>query len=163
MAFSIQNMVETLWDEWNVHVAVLISLFFQVVLIFLATARKRTGNIIVNLIIWSAYMVADWVPVFAIGLISNGQRLSSSLLQFSMFSQSVPNEFWILTVLMFLAGAIKYAEQTRALYLACFVNFKDSMVNTKPNYARLMEEYTIRSAAPAQVPVQIANEPESGT
>ncbi|KAA8526880.1 hypothetical protein F0562_008891 [Nyssa sinensis] len=62
---------------------------------------------------------------------------------------------------MFFAGAIKYAERTRALYLACLGNFKESMLpdpDAGPNYAQLMEEYTAKEAA--QVPVHIVIEPE---
>ncbi|CAL5341872.1 unnamed protein product [Camellia sinensis] len=61
------------WDEWNLRVTVLVSLFFQIVLIFRAPSRKRTGGRIVTLTIWAAYLLADWIAAFAVGLISNGQ------------------------------------------------------------------------------------------
>ncbi|KAA8526879.1 hypothetical protein F0562_008892 [Nyssa sinensis] len=73
MTFPIPKKAKKLWDQWNVRIAVLISLIFQIVLIFSATSRKRTGSRIVNLVIWSAYLLADWVAAFAVGLISNGQ------------------------------------------------------------------------------------------
>ena len=39
MAFPIPDRVKRLWDEWNLRAAVLISLFFQVVLICCAASR----------------------------------------------------------------------------------------------------------------------------
>ncbi|KAA8516996.1 hypothetical protein F0562_017186 [Nyssa sinensis] len=81
-----------------------------------------------------------------------------------VFSQSMPNhDFWIPTVLVFFAGAIKYAERTRALYLACLGNFKESMLpkpDAGPNYAQLMEEYTAKEAAHVPVRIEIEPEPE---
>ncbi|KAF5949688.1 hypothetical protein HYC85_011681 [Camellia sinensis] len=88
------------------------------------------------------------------------RHLLSLMVQFVavayVFLQSLPNEFWIPTLLMFVAGTIKYAEQTRALYLVCLGNFKASML-PKPEagiyYPRLMEEYS--SNMEAHVPVKI--------
>lgn len=46
-----------------------------------------------------------------------------------VFALSLPeNKIWIPTVLMFFAGVIKYAERTRALFLASTDKFRDSMV-----------------------------------
>ncbi|RVW70110.1 hypothetical protein CK203_062176 [Vitis vinifera] len=62
---------------------------------------------------------------------------------------------------MLVAGTIKYAERTRALYLACLGNFKESMLpppDAGPNYAQLMEEYS--SKKEAHVPVKIIIAPE---
>ncbi|CDP21917.1 unnamed protein product [Coffea canephora] len=168
MAFPIPDRVKRLWDEWNLRAAVLISLFFQVVLICCAASRKRTGNMIVTATIWLFYLLADWFAAFAVGLISNGQsnncpekfavnqdlaafwapfllphlggpdnitaislednelwirHLLGLIIQFSavayVFSQSLRNVFYVPTILLIFAGTIKYAERTRALYLAC--------------------------------------------
>ncbi|CDP08013.1 unnamed protein product [Coffea canephora] len=168
MAFPIPDRVKRLWDEWNLRAAVLISLFFQVVLICCATSRKRTGNMIVTATIWLFYLLADWFAAFAVGLISNGQsnncpekfavnqdlaafwapflllhlggpdnitafslednelwirHLLGLIIQLAavayVFSQSLRNTFYVPTILLIFAGTIKYAERTRALYLAC--------------------------------------------
>lgn len=39
---------------------------------------------------------------------------------------AIPNPFWIPSLLVCLAGALKYAERTFALYRACFDNMKES-------------------------------------
>lgn len=215
MASIIPDGVRRLWDEWNLRTAVLISLFFQVVLICCASSRKLTGNSIVNAIIWSVYLLADWFAAFAVGLISNGQSNDcpdefsvndhlaafwapflllhlggpDNITAFSLednelwirhllglviqllavayvFSQSIPNVFSVPTVLLFLAGAIKYAERTRALYLACLGNFKASMLpmpDAGPNYAQLMEEYSAKEAADVWVEIEIVKEHERGS
>ncbi|XP_027120544.1 uncharacterized protein [Coffea arabica] len=215
MASLIPHMVKRLWDEWNLRAAVLISLFFQMVLISLATLRKRTGSRIVNAIIWSVYLLADWLAAFAVGLISNGQsngnpdkfRVNEDLAAFwapflllhlggpdnitafslednelwirhllglviqlvavaYVFAQSIENVLSVPTILLFFAGAIKYAERTRALYLGCLGNFKASMLpmpDAGPNYVQLMEEYSSRKAADVPVRIKIENEPERGS
>ena len=159
-------------------------------------------------IIWSVYLLADWVAAFAVGLIANGNKdgdkqvQSDDLLAFwapflllhlggpdtitafalednelwlrhllglviqfiavaYVFLESISNDLWIPTILMLVAGTIKYAERTRALYLACLGNFKESMLpppDAGPNYAQLMEEYS--SKKEAHVPVKIIIAPE---
>ncbi|XVF13737.1 hypothetical protein REPUB_Repub08aG0233500 [Reevesia pubescens] len=79
-----------------------------------------------------------------------------------VFAQSLPkNRLWIPTVLMFVAGTIKYVERTRALYLASLDRFRDSMLKEAdpgPNYAKLMEEYA--SKRENKLPTQIIMIPE---
>ncbi|KAI6707392.1 hypothetical protein NL676_010354 [Syzygium grande] len=78
-----------------------------------------------------------------------------------VFYQSLPNKLWMLIVLVFLSGLIKYGKRTRALYLASTSRFSYSM-HTKPdpgpNYAKLMEEYS--SKREANLPAEITMIPE---
>ncbi|KAH7838037.1 hypothetical protein Vadar_021333 [Vaccinium darrowii] len=78
------------------------------------------------------------------------------------FFQSFPYKtLWPPTVLMFFAGLIKYAERTRALYLASSRRFKESLLTEPdpgPNYAKLMDEYT--SKIEARLPTKIEMIPE---
>ncbi|GMJ00218.1 hypothetical protein like AT5G45480 [Hibiscus trionum] len=79
-----------------------------------------------------------------------------------VFAQSLPtNRLWIPAVLMFVAGTIKYAERTRALYLASLDRFRDSMLKDAdpgPNYAKLMDEYASKKRN--KLPTQIIMIPE---
>ncbi|XVF52252.1 hypothetical protein PTKIN_Ptkin05aG0004200 [Pterospermum kingtungense] len=78
-----------------------------------------------------------------------------------VFAQSIPNRLWVSTILMFVAGTIKYVERTRALYLASLDRFRDSMLKEPdpgPNYAKLMEEYA--SKRENKLPTQIIMIPE---
>ncbi|XP_050136195.1 uncharacterized protein LOC126611926 [Malus sylvestris] len=74
-----------------------------------------------------------------------------------IFVQSLPrNKLWIPTLLLFLAGIIKYVECTRALYLASVDGLKEVMLR-KPepgwDYAKFMEEYS--SKKDANLPIEI--------
>lgn len=194
MSWSVSDKTRNLWDEWNIRVAVLLSLFFQVVLIALASSRRRSGSRILAAAIWSPYLLADWIAAFAVGLISNGQANESpgkaavnkqlaafwapflllhlggpdAITAFSLednelwirhllgvviqlvavvyvFLQSLPNDYWILTALLFLAGGCKYAERTLSLYQACLGNFRRSLLSKPdpgPNYAQLMAQFS---------------------
>ncbi|GLU05302.1 hypothetical protein SLE2022_224090 [Rubroshorea leprosula] len=78
-----------------------------------------------------------------------------------VFAQSLPNGLWMPTMLMFIAGVIKYGERTRALFLASLDRFRDSLLSEPdpgPNYAKLMEEYA--SKREAKLPTQIIYIPE---
>jgi hypothetical protein len=72
-----------------------------------------------------------------------------------VFIQSLhQNRLWIPTFLLILAGTIKYAERTVALYLASSVGFGITVLRKAdpgPNYAKLMRAYT--SFRESNVPV----------
>ncbi|KAL9673789.1 hypothetical protein QQ045_030051 [Rhodiola kirilowii] len=72
MVLPVPQKIQNFWNEWNLRSAILTSLGFQVILIFAASWRKRTGNLIITALIWSAYLLADWFAAFAVGLITNG-------------------------------------------------------------------------------------------
>lgn len=64
---------------------------------------------------------------------------------------------------MLLAGLIKYAERTRALYLASLETFKKSILKEPdpgPNYAKLMDEYSSRKEAKLLARINITGEPD---
>ncbi|OEL18870.1 hypothetical protein BAE44_0020109 [Dichanthelium oligosanthes] len=58
-------------SNWEIRVAVLLSLAFQVVLIFAGPLRKRSSSSLVRFVIWSCYLLADWVADLALGLLLN--------------------------------------------------------------------------------------------
>ncbi|KAJ9701555.1 hypothetical protein PVL29_006778 [Vitis rotundifolia] len=65
--------VTKLWDEWEVRVLVLISLFLQIVLILLGNRRKYIPTNLIRVILWLAYLAADWIAAVCIGVLSNSQ------------------------------------------------------------------------------------------
>ncbi|CBI36702.3 unnamed protein product, partial [Vitis vinifera] len=65
--------VTKLWDEWEVRVLVLISLFLQIVLILLGNRRKYIPTNRIRVILWLAYLAADWIAAVCIGVLSNSQ------------------------------------------------------------------------------------------
>ncbi|CDP16262.1 unnamed protein product [Coffea canephora] len=81
---------------------------------------------------------------------------------FYIFYQSIENKLWIPTVLMFVAGIIKYSERTRSLYLASLDRFTDSMLpepDPGPDYAKLMNEYYSKKEAKLPTRIQMIGEP----
>ncbi|XVE80079.1 hypothetical protein DITRI_Ditri14bG0110600 [Diplodiscus trichospermus] len=59
-----------LWNGWEIRALVLLSLSLQVMLIALGSQRKRQTNIWIGLVVWSAYMAADWVATVALGILA---------------------------------------------------------------------------------------------
>ncbi|CAH8389427.1 unnamed protein product, partial [Eruca vesicaria subsp. sativa] len=62
------------WDKWNIRGIIILSLFLQTILIFFAPSRKRTANKLFLVLIWSAYLLADWAADYAVGQISDSQE-----------------------------------------------------------------------------------------
>ncbi|XP_047978269.1 uncharacterized protein LOC125220163 [Salvia hispanica] len=187
-------------DEWEVRLLIILSLILQILLITLGTRRKYICKLWIRIILWSAYLLADWVAVVLLGTISNntldacqnkineepGVELRWFWAQFLLLHLGGPdtitaysledNELWLrhlvgmgiqtglasyillvafhssdwlpyMSVLIFIAGGIKYGERLSTLYAASSKNFSNSML-PKPdpggNYVRLMEEYTLK-------------------
>ncbi|CAL4892417.1 unnamed protein product [Urochloa decumbens] len=59
-----------LWKEWGLHVLVLLSFTLQVMLLVLAEIRRRIDSGVLRAFVWSAYMLADSVAIYAIGHLS---------------------------------------------------------------------------------------------
>ncbi|XP_059659002.1 uncharacterized protein LOC132305371 [Cornus florida] len=57
------------------------------------------------------------------------------------------NKLWIPTMLVFVAGIIKYSERTRSLYLASLGNLRESMRRVPPVYHKVVKEF-YRGRAP---------------
>uniref|UniRef100_A0A2N9F0J3 DUF4220 domain-containing protein n=1 Tax=Fagus sylvatica TaxID=28930 RepID=A0A2N9F0J3_FAGSY len=73
------------------------------------------------------------------------------------------NNLLVPTILMFVAGIIKYLERTRALFRASLDSFRESMLKDPdpgPNYAKLMEEYTSKIEAGLPTTIEMTPEPD---
>ncbi|XP_073123292.1 uncharacterized protein [Henckelia pumila] len=73
MEIPIPKNLKKLWELWELRSILILSLSLQVILIFVSPLRKRTKNDFIFLILWSAYLLADWAANFAVGIISNSQ------------------------------------------------------------------------------------------
>jgi len=189
------NDVNRLWEAWNFKVCIILSLLLQALLVLASPFRKRTRSKLLLVFIWLAYLVADWIAAFAIGLVSNsqdgtreskgGEDLMAFWASFLLLHLGGPdtitsfsledNEFWLRhliglilqvlatayifyqslsdhqsklrvpTTMVFVVGIIKYAERTRALYLASLSQFGGSVL-PKPepglDYEEAMEIYS---------------------
>ncbi|GKU89879.1 hypothetical protein SLEP1_g3955 [Rubroshorea leprosula] len=75
MPLLIAEDVEKLWDTWNIRVLIILSLLVQSFLILSAQLRKRRGGKwFIMIPLWIAYLLADWVATFTIGLMLRAER-----------------------------------------------------------------------------------------
>ncbi|CAN6909726.1 unnamed protein product [Brassica oleracea] len=65
--------VKEILDKWNIRGLVILSLVFQTSLIFLAPLRKRTSKKLLAMILWTAYLLADWTANYAVAQITKNQ------------------------------------------------------------------------------------------
>ncbi|KAM5587509.1 hypothetical protein ABKV19_006113 [Rosa sericea] len=72
MELPIPKEVKKIWDVWNLRGCILLSLSLQVSLL-LASFRKKCRSKLLRGLIWSAYLLADWVAAVAIGIITQSQ------------------------------------------------------------------------------------------
>ncbi|KAK3410758.1 hypothetical protein EUGRSUZ_J02797 [Eucalyptus grandis] len=80
------------WKEWELRGVVFLSLALQIVLICLGSCRKYFPYTWIKVVTWSAYLLADSVAIYAIGMISNmireikaGKSLSNPHTELSTF------------------------------------------------------------------------------
>ncbi|GMN53659.1 hypothetical protein TIFTF001_022792 [Ficus carica] len=73
MENPIPKKVKKLWNAWNLRGSILLSLFLQALLVFFASSRQRRKSAFLLTLIWSAYLLADWVAAVAIGQITKSQ------------------------------------------------------------------------------------------
>ncbi|WVZ53614.1 hypothetical protein U9M48_004528 [Paspalum notatum var. saurae] len=227
-------------SDWEIRAAMLLSLSFQVLLIFVGPFRKRTASPVARFASWSCYLLADWVADLALGLLVNnlgniggngppsvsswsgggannnsrrggggvvatvdggggggpamfafwtpflllhlgGQDTITAYsiednqlwrrhligLLFQLFSALVVfsctlegNPMIPATVLMFVAGIIKYGERTYSLYSGSVDGGVASILpapDPGPNYAKLMSVFSGMHRAGLDVDVVVAN------
>ncbi|GLT87812.1 hypothetical protein SLE2022_058720 [Rubroshorea leprosula] len=176
MEISIIENVERLWDLWNIRSFIILSLSLQAFLIPCAPLRKITRGKL-GILLWSAYLLADWIASCAIGSILSNEKKSATrsseiqvfwapflllhlggpdtITSFALednefwvrhllglalqvgstlyiFILSFPkNKLWLPTILVLIAGIIKYAERNRAFYLASFDHLGGNWVASK--------------------------------
>ncbi|KAF8401928.1 hypothetical protein HHK36_012879 [Tetracentron sinense] len=70
--------VHELWNEWELRVMVLFSLYLQIILIFFGKWRKYTTQKWVRIILWLAYLSADSVAIFSLGILAKSQGSTDS-------------------------------------------------------------------------------------
>lgn len=220
-------------SNWEIRLAVLISLLLQVLLIFVAPVRRRSSSSVPRFIVWSCYLLADWVADLALGLLLNnmgniggngGSGGSSSFVyhvtaegaiipagntagspiifafwapfllvhlggQDTITAYSIQdNDLWLrhligllfelfsacviffcslggnpmihATVLIFVAGIIKYGERTYSLYSGSADGVLAEIIGEPdpgPNYAKLMTLFDSKKKAGLDVEIVVTN------
>ncbi|CAK7324213.1 unnamed protein product [Dovyalis caffra] len=88
--------LKKLWNEWQLRALVLLSLTLQIILILLGNRRKYTPKIIV----WPAYLAADFVATAALGVLVSNLFSHSGTLDPNLQLQA----FWAPFLLLHLGG-----------------------------------------------------------
>ncbi|KAG7943566.1 hypothetical protein I3843_15G047500 [Carya illinoinensis] len=73
MVKVIPERLRKTWEIYNIRGVILFSLLLQSILFLGAPMRKRNGNRLVILLIWSSYFLAEWAASFALWLITSRQ------------------------------------------------------------------------------------------
>nr|CAB3482174.1 unnamed protein product [Digitaria exilis] len=75
-------------SNWEIRVAIQLSLFLQILLIFIGPMRKRSSSPIPRFTVWSCYLVADWVADLTLGLLLNNMGFGTDTSSSSSSSSS---------------------------------------------------------------------------
>uniref|UniRef100_A0ACD5W5G6 Uncharacterized protein n=1 Tax=Avena sativa TaxID=4498 RepID=A0ACD5W5G6_AVESA len=86
--------VVSLWNNWEVHVLVIVSFLLQVFLLFFAGMRRRNISAVSRTLLWLAYLLADSIAIYILGHMS----LSSKYNQHQLMA------FWAPYLLVHLGG-----------------------------------------------------------
>ncbi|MCD7448343.1 hypothetical protein HAX54_040789 [Datura stramonium] len=91
------NDIKAAWVAYNVQSFCILSLLIQALLLLLAPFRKTTGSKILMVLVWLAYMAADWAPAFILNLIINYSKTRRDKADFM--------SFWASCMLLHLGGS----------------------------------------------------------
>ncbi|XP_010068533.2 uncharacterized protein LOC104455440 [Eucalyptus grandis] len=95
------SSIGDLWNQWNIRGFVILSLFVQIVLVLFGPFRKKTTNHHIIFLLWLAYLMADSVAIYTIGLISHNQGYSSTHMA---KVDGALQAFWVSFLLLHLGG-----------------------------------------------------------
>ncbi|KAL5758314.1 hypothetical protein ACOSP7_020925 [Xanthoceras sorbifolium] len=93
-----------LWNIYEVRVMILLSLSLQIVLITFGSRRKFITRSWISFIVWSAYLMADWVATVALGNLASMQGDSTADSSTNKKKNSNLQEFWAPFLLLHLGG-----------------------------------------------------------
>ncbi|CAK7345002.1 unnamed protein product [Dovyalis caffra] len=116
---NLAKRAKELWSGWELRSLILLSLFLQILLIFIGNRRKYSSRILLGIIVWSAYLSADSVAIFALGLASRSQGAGSQTTPTNPNPNLIP-AFWAPIFLVHLGGPdtiTAYALEDNELWL----------------------------------------------
>ncbi|MED6109055.1 hypothetical protein PIB30_030006 [Stylosanthes scabra] len=77
MKWVIDN-VSRLWTVLELPILVMMSLLLQITLIALGSRRKYIRSAVIQFLVWSFYLSADWIATIALGILSQDMNNDSS-------------------------------------------------------------------------------------
>ncbi|KAK3220315.1 hypothetical protein Dsin_014285 [Dipteronia sinensis] len=109
------------WNGWEVRVLILLSLLLQIILVIFGSRRKFTARIWTRVLVWSAYLTADWVATVALGCLASSEADSKDN---SSKQNNVVQAFWAPFLLLHLGGPdtiTAYSLEDNELWLRHFL------------------------------------------
>eukprot|EP00257_Ricinus_communis_P010067 XP_002529493.2 uncharacterized protein LOC8287653 [Ricinus communis] len=101
LAEMFPESLRNLWNEWELRVAVVVSLTVQMILIVLGSRRKYIARDWLAVILWLVYLSADWIVNLSVGVLSNMESTDKKGL---MDPEYVIMAIWAPLVLLHLGG-----------------------------------------------------------
>ncbi|KAJ6741391.1 hypothetical protein OIU85_015578 [Salix viminalis] len=99
---KVSETVERLWNGWELRMVMLLSLFLQIFLILFGRRRKYTAGFWIGKLVWLAYLSADWVATFSLGILA--QKIGYSETNRFNSNQGLIPAFWAPVLLVHLGG-----------------------------------------------------------
>lgn len=114
-----KNELKDIFNEWELRICILFSLFLQILLILAGPLRRIISRKMLDILLWSAYLLADGTAIFAVGLISSKQSDYSNHCENAPTDNILPT-FWAPFLLAHLGGPdpiTAFALEDNELYL----------------------------------------------
>ncbi|XBI05513.1 hypothetical protein VPH35_133674 [Triticum aestivum] len=112
-----------LFNMWEIQLLVLLSFTLQIFLFFTGSLRQHSTNMFLRISIWGAYLGADFVAVYTLGLVSRHEDITIERL---LPGKSQPLAFfWAPFLLIHLGGQdtiTAFAMEDNNLWLRHFLN-----------------------------------------
>ncbi|KAJ6921676.1 hypothetical protein NC652_015569 [Populus alba x Populus x berolinensis] len=93
----LSQIVEKLWNGWELRILMLLSLFLQTILAIFGDRRKYATGFWLRFVVWLSYMSADWVATFSLGILARSQTSNSA-------NPNLIPVFWAPILLLHLGG-----------------------------------------------------------
>ncbi|KAK3410753.1 hypothetical protein EUGRSUZ_J02791 [Eucalyptus grandis] len=135
---GLSSHLKELWEEWELRVLVLLSLTVQIVLIVLGRHRKYRPNLRLQASVWSLYLLADAVVIYALGKIATRlaqmrRDLGAAAATAGLDPDAQMIAFWTPFLLLHLGGPdtiTAYSLEDNELWLRHFLRLVVQTVGT---------------------------------
>ncbi|KAJ4717257.1 DUF594 family protein [Melia azedarach] len=113
--------IRKFWNGWEIRILVLSSLILQILLTIFGSRRKYTARTWIKILVWSAYLTADWVATVVLGNLATSDGDSEDN---SHRSGNEIHSFWAPFLLLHLGGPdtiTAYSLEDNELWLRHFL------------------------------------------
>lgn len=117
------EQLDDFYGERELRVCILVSLFLKIFLIVAGTFRRLVSHKWIVILLWLAYLLAEMVAVFGLGLIISRQRLFFKYCKEDVTDNCINDHlhvFWAPFLLLHLGGpdtVIAFAPEDNELWL----------------------------------------------